>query len=322
MRAPASTGSRGRRRPWCTVARPSRIHRWRRAREYSGASAASTTSNRLPASSSGTVNRVGGSGTLSAMKRHAVLSVVFAILLAACAGRGDSGDPTRNWSEAELYREAKEALDEGDFETAIDYYGKLGARFPFGDYAEQGQLDLVYAYYRFKEPESALEEADRFIEFNPRHPEVAYRPVCQGAGELQPPTRVARPVASNRPGGARHERARGLLRRFRNPGRGVSRLALCARFEEADDRSPGDPRAARAGGGEVLRGAGGLGGRGETGRERGKPLPELSFRGARPSRSWSGHTERWASTDWLPTRVACSRPTFRTVPARASRASR
>lgn len=113
------------------------------------------------------------------MKRHAGLSVVFALLLAACTGRGDS-DPTRNLSEAELYRQAKAALDEGDFETAVDYYGKLGARFPFGDYAEQGQLDLVYAYYKFEEPESALEEADRFIEFNPRHPEVAYAHYIKG----------------------------------------------------------------------------------------------------------------------------------------------
>ncbi len=107
------------------------------------------------------------------------MSVVFALLLAACTGRGDS-DPTRNLSEAELYRQAKAALDDGDFETAVDYYGKLGARFPFGDHAEQGQLDLVYAYYKFKEPESALEEADRFIEFNPRHPEVAYAHYIKG----------------------------------------------------------------------------------------------------------------------------------------------
>lgn len=113
------------------------------------------------------------------MKRHAGLSVVFALLLAACTGRGD-GDPTRNLSEAELYRQAKAALDEGDFETAVDYYGKLGARFPFGDHAEQGQLDLVYAYYKFEEPDSALEEADRFIEFNPRHPEVAYAHYIKG----------------------------------------------------------------------------------------------------------------------------------------------
>ena len=126
------------------------------------------------------MNRAGGSVTLSAMKRHAALSVVFAILLAACAGGGDPGDPTRNLSEAELYRQAREALDSGEFETAIDYYGKLGARFPFGEYAEQGQLDLVYAYYSFKEPESALEEAERFVEFNPRHPEVAYAYYIKG----------------------------------------------------------------------------------------------------------------------------------------------
>ena len=115
-----------------------------------------------------------------AMKRHAGLSVVFALLLTACSGNGDQGDPTRNLSEAELYRQARAALDDGDFETAIDYYGKLGARFPFGDYAGQGQLDLVYAYYKFSEPESALEEADRFIEFNPRHPEVAYAHYIKG----------------------------------------------------------------------------------------------------------------------------------------------
>ena len=105
---------------------------------------------------------------------------MFALLLAACSGKGDLSDPTRNLSEAELYREAREALDDNDFETAIDYYGKLGARFPFGEYAQQGQLDLVYAYYRFDEAESALEEADRFIEFNPRHPEAAYAYYIKG----------------------------------------------------------------------------------------------------------------------------------------------
>lgn len=107
------------------------------------------------------------------------MSVVLALALAACSG-GDFADPTRNWSEAELYRAAKEALDEADYETAIDYYGKLGARFPFGSYAPQGQLDLVYAYYKFKEPDSAIEEADRFIEFHPRHPETAYAHYIKG----------------------------------------------------------------------------------------------------------------------------------------------
>ena len=114
------------------------------------------------------------------MKRHSGLSLVFTLVLVACSGRGDFADPTRNWSEAELYRQAREALDDGDYETAIDYYGKLGARFPFGSHAPQGQLDLVYAYYRMREPDSALEEADRFIEFHPRHPEAAYAYYIKG----------------------------------------------------------------------------------------------------------------------------------------------
>ena len=96
------------------------------------------------------------------------------LVLAACTGAGDPSDPTRGWSEAELYRRAKASLDEGEYDAAIDYYGKLGARFPFGVHAAQGQIDLMYAYFKSREPDSAIGEADRFIRFNPDHPGVEY----------------------------------------------------------------------------------------------------------------------------------------------------
>ena len=35
----------------------------------------------------------------------------------------------------------------------------LEARFPFSDPAKQGQLDLIYAYYKNREPESAIDQA-------------------------------------------------------------------------------------------------------------------------------------------------------------------
>ena len=53
-------------------------------------------------------------------------------------------------------------------------YEKLEARFPFGNYATQAQLDIAYAYYKNDEPESALAAADRFIKQNPIHPNVDY----------------------------------------------------------------------------------------------------------------------------------------------------
>ncbi len=88
---------------------------------------------------------------------------------------GCSTEPKlEEWPINRLYSEAKEALDYGDFENAIRYYEMLEARSPFGNYAQQTQLDLIYAYYKFDEPESAIVAANRFIQLYPRHPKVDY----------------------------------------------------------------------------------------------------------------------------------------------------
>ena len=79
-----------------------------------------------------------------------------------------------------MYRQAKAALDDRDYEVAVDYYGKLSARFPFGNRAAQGHIDLMYAYYKAREPDSAIEEAERFIQFNPAHPGVPYAYYLKG----------------------------------------------------------------------------------------------------------------------------------------------
>ena len=83
-------------------------------------------------------------------------------------------DHTKEWSAQRLYESAKVARQAGDYETAIDYYQKLESRYPFGPYAQQAQLDLIYTYYKFDEPASALAAADRFIKLHPRHPHIDY----------------------------------------------------------------------------------------------------------------------------------------------------
>jgi outer membrane protein assembly factor BamD len=93
-------------------------------------------------------------------------------LLYGCAGL--DADRTKGWDAQKLYSEAKSALDSGDYETAVKYYELLEARFPLGRLAQQAQLDTIYAYYKFDEPESALVAADRFIKLYPRHPQVDY----------------------------------------------------------------------------------------------------------------------------------------------------
>ena len=105
--------------------------------------------------------------------RFIVLALV-AVASAGCSMWGEQPDPTRDWSAQRLYDTAKDHLERGAYEQAIGYYEKIEVRYPFGLLAMQGQLDLVYAYYKSDQPASAIAAADRFIKLHPRHPNVDY----------------------------------------------------------------------------------------------------------------------------------------------------
>lgn len=108
------------------------------------------------------------------MKTGFVLFITSILLnLLSCSGDAVK-DITKDWATPTLYNEAKTALERGDYEIAIKYYEALEVRDPFGRYAQQGQLDVIYAYYKFEEPESALAGAERFIKLYPNHPGIDY----------------------------------------------------------------------------------------------------------------------------------------------------
>ncbi len=80
----------------------------------------------------------------------------------------------------ELYRRATVSMRSGNFESAIRQFRTIQARFPFSEYAIQSHLDLIYTLVRAEDPESAIDEADRFIEENPRHPNIDYAYYMRG----------------------------------------------------------------------------------------------------------------------------------------------
>ena len=104
--------------------------------------------------------------------------VVFAI--AGCSTWGREHDPTRDWSAQRLYDTAKRHLEGRDYQQAIEYYEKLDVRYPFGLLATQGQLDIIYAYYKSDDSAAALSAADRFIKLHPRHSSVDYAYYLRG----------------------------------------------------------------------------------------------------------------------------------------------
>lgn len=113
------------------------------------------------------------------MRRFMNVAVGLAILgLVGCAGLTE--DPTKNWSAEKFYTEAKQKLTDGDYEGAIKLFESLEARYPYGRYADQAQLEIAYAYYKYDEPAQALAAADRFIRLHPTHPHVDYAYYLKG----------------------------------------------------------------------------------------------------------------------------------------------
>jgi outer membrane protein assembly factor BamD len=98
--------------------------------------------------------------------------VVFAALLVGCAS--DSQDETAGWSAQKLYSEAKDAMGNKDWPRAIRYLEKLEARYPYGRFAQQAQLEIAYAHWKDGERASAVAAVDRFIKMYPNHAAVDY----------------------------------------------------------------------------------------------------------------------------------------------------
>lgn len=118
------------------------------------------------------------------------LNILFVLALvvtafAGCSTTAEDKDETADWTAENFYKEAKGSLNGGDYENAIKYFEKLETRFPFGRYAQQAQLDTAYAYFKFREIESAIAAADRFIKLHPTHPNVDYAYYLKGLASFQ-----------------------------------------------------------------------------------------------------------------------------------------
>ncbi len=79
-----------------------------------------------------------------------------------------------------LYKQAKHQLDDYNYDGAIKLYERLTAVYPFSSQAHQAQLDLIYAYYRADETDSAADAIKTFIQQNPANPRVDYAYYMKG----------------------------------------------------------------------------------------------------------------------------------------------
>ena len=82
--------------------------------------------------------------------------------------------------EKVYYDTAQRRMKANNFFSAIEALEAIEARYPFGQYAEQAQSELIYAYYMNGEDEASHEAAEKFIRLNPRHPNIDYAYFMRG----------------------------------------------------------------------------------------------------------------------------------------------
>ncbi|PCJ46682.1 MAG: outer membrane protein assembly factor BamD [Gammaproteobacteria bacterium] len=115
------------------------------------------------------------------MQMPRIIVILLFTSLAAC-----SSGPTTDYqtypelNARQLYDTALASMKSGNYGSAIQRLEALDLRYPFGAYSQQSQLDLIFAYYKRGDDESAISTADRYIRQNPRHPNVDYAYYMKG----------------------------------------------------------------------------------------------------------------------------------------------
>jgi outer membrane protein assembly factor BamD len=104
-----------------------------------------------------------------------LLLLVFSLFLVACAA-----PVKKEISEQEYYESAQEAQKHNNYYLAVERLQDMESRYPFGHYAEQAQLELIYAQYQSGEMEGTKATSERFIRLHPQHDNADYAYYMRG----------------------------------------------------------------------------------------------------------------------------------------------
>ncbi len=123
--------------------------------------------------------------------KSALLVLTMAVATLSMSGcswlGGEDSEPREDaagMTEQEFFERIEASLDSKNWRMAIENLRLLESQFPFGKYAEQAQLELIFALYRTGDYEEAIAAAERFVRLHPQHASVDYAFYLKGLSEL------------------------------------------------------------------------------------------------------------------------------------------
>ena len=124
------------------------------------------------------------------MKQFQMLFLISLIVsLSACKtwwGKDDEDkNPYKGMTAEQLYSASRKDLNKKEYATAIKHLEAIETMYPFSEYTEESQMDLIYAYYQNEEYPAAAATAERFIHLYPRAKNVDYAYYMKGMANFQ-----------------------------------------------------------------------------------------------------------------------------------------
>ena len=105
-----------------------------------------------------------------------LLNLLVITILVGCKSDGEEIEQP----EKIYYDQAQARMESGNYFGAIEALEAIDNRYPFGKYAEQAQVELIYAHFMNSETEAAHTAAEKFIRLHPRHPNIDYAYFMKG----------------------------------------------------------------------------------------------------------------------------------------------
>ena len=108
--------------------------------------------------------------------KYPITVILASSFLVGC----NSDGPEIEQPEKIYYDQAQRRMTAKNFYGAIEALEAIESRYPFGKYAEQAQVELIYAHFMNSETEASHSAAEKFIRLHPRHPNIDYAYFMKG----------------------------------------------------------------------------------------------------------------------------------------------
>lgn len=96
-----------------------------------------------------------------------IVFLIAASLLASCKTTLPL-DAYQGLSNKQIFQNSEQNMQKHHYEAAVKDLEALDTLYPFGAYSQQAQLNIITAYYKNDDTESALAATDRYIRLYPR----------------------------------------------------------------------------------------------------------------------------------------------------------